>query len=190
MQSLVILLFIVAAFFNYRPADSLSLKSTVWSSLSGASHTLFVEGDIKIEPAVWDSLSGAQTFTGPSKLDKETFEIVSKFYKDPAYEIEEIIDDGIMVYVNCGEQCVLEAKIGLNGRSSYIGILKTPEGEGTGADLVKLFEAMAKSKGSKSVILCDASEISLFRLGGQSEESNPKIRSTVCELLSSTRVSL
>lgn len=87
--------------------------------------------------------------------------------------------DKIDVYVVCNEEHVFSGEVGLNGKPSRIGWVEAPGGNTTGADLVKIFEVMAKSKCSKEITLSDSSELLLFKDRDQSNESNPLIRSTI-----------
>jgi hypothetical protein len=161
-------LFIAAASANTIPTYP-SHKSTIWNNFTGAAKEQK------------KSLSGAGTQT---LLDKEAIEIFLEFCNNPAYEdcfIEESYwsQDEIMLRVICGQKEVFRGLISLNGQASYLFDMKSPDGEGTGADIVKLFEAMAKSQSSSSINVRDDSAMILFKEGVQIEESNPMIRSTV-----------
>jgi hypothetical protein len=129
-----------------------------------------VEGDIKVERYANQhrlSLSGAQTLPGSN----------SRRYND------------IDVTVACGQKEVLEGRIGMGGRPSHLGWLEAPDGNWTASDIVKLFEAIAKSKGPHSVELIAVSGVNLFREDYQSGVANPEIRSTVLMTLVSGELS-
>jgi hypothetical protein len=170
-------------------------------SKATVTHTLWDEGDVEVPsakrakynqpPSVRSSIHTHAMVKRPSTLDEETMNVVSKFNDYTAYEDCKVKESNswskgereINVKVVCGKcrdkQYVLKGKINLNGMSSHLEWLVTPDGDGTGADLLKLFEVMAKSQGSNAVTLDDNSFLYLFRDGNRCEESNPMIRSTI-----------
>jgi hypothetical protein len=123
--------------------------------------------------------------TGGHHLDDEIVNAVVKF-NTPEYKNCEVVmkraDTGGPVYLKFGVQCGrVEALRGisiLNSGRAKLELLASPDGYGSGTDILKLFEAMARFKAAKTITIGeDMSVLFLFRDKGK--EENKEIRSTV-----------
>jgi hypothetical protein len=132
---------------------------------------------------IWQKLIVAvdRARTGGPPLEDEIVNAVVKFntkeYED--CQVKEIIINDLVTHfqVFCGddEDLVLGGTIFKD--SAIIDALESPNGYGSGTDLMKLFEAMTRFQGAKTCIIGeDQSGLHLFR---DKDKKNPEIRSTV-----------
>jgi hypothetical protein len=110
-------------------------------------------------------------------LDDEISNAVVKF-NTPEYNPCQVNANKYAVRVICDRVDVLRGSI--FPTSAELELLKSPVGYGSGTDLLKLFEAIARFLGSKTItLLTDESKLFLFRNGAHDIKSNKEIRSTV-----------
>jgi hypothetical protein len=118
-------------------------------------------------------------------LNDEIVNAVVKFntpiYKHCQVDTERDTDNGyidIHIEVHCSGIRVLSGEIYPTTESAYLGSLESPDGYGSGKDILGLFEAMARFLDIKKITIDqDESALQLFR--GEERNENMKIRSTV-----------